>query len=184
MPEARKQEIGQPVLPFRLPLLDGGGSRSLEEVLVGKRGALITFWSSVCSHCVRYDRYFNGFAQAHPELGFTAIASRVNETAAQMLSAMHERGLSFPILLDHGGTVARLWYSQQTPRCYLIDPDLRLMYRGAIDNFRMPREREYVAWLEPAITSFLAGETIARPETASFGCAIETVYFQLPPQLS
>ena len=35
----------------------------------------------------------------------------------------------------------------------------------------------------PAIRAFLGGEPVARPETASFGCAIQTVYYQLPKQL-
>jgi peroxiredoxin len=178
-----KQEIGLPVPSFSLPRLEGAGSVSLQDYLDGRRGALVVFWSGVCTHCVRYDDYFNTFSRRQPLLGFLAIASRMNEPGTQMLSAVRARGLTFPILVDEGGKVARLWYAQQTPRCYLLGPDRTLHYRGAIDNFRMPGDPEYTAWLEPAIASFLAGEPIARPETASFGCAIETVYYQIPRQL-
>ena len=59
----------------------------------------------------------------------------------------------------------------------------RGLYRGAIDNFKFPEDNEYLAYLEPAIASFLAGQPIARAETASFGCAIQTVYYRLPKQL-
>lgn len=168
---------------FRLPLLDGGGERSLEDLLRDHRGALVVFWSGSCAHCVRYDAWFNGFAGRYPELGFAAIASRMNESAGQMKSAAGERGLSFPILRDEGARIARLWCSQQTPRCYLVDAAERLLYRGAIDNFKLPSDPEYLEYLEPAVRQFLNREPITRPDTPSFGCAIETVYYQLPKQL-
>jgi len=177
------QEMGQPVADFSLSSIDGSGERSLCDSLHGKRGAVVVFWSAICTHCVRYDRYFNSFAESHPQLGFVAIASRHGETRTQMQAAIGERNLRFPILLDPSGAIARQWRSQQTPRCYLLDPDRRLLYRGAIDNFKLPEDNEYLAYLEPAIAAFLAGEPIARTETASFGCAIQTVYYQLPKQL-
>jgi hypothetical protein len=94
-----------------------------------------------------------------------------------------ERKLSFPIVHDAPAAVARQWYTQQTPRVFLIDKDRKLLYRGAIDNFKLPDDSEYTPYLEPAIASFLAGEPIARPETASFGCAIFSVYYILPKPL-
>ncbi len=178
-----KQEIGLPVPSFSLPELGGTAPVSLQDCLDGRRGALVVFWSGVCTHCVRYDDYFNNFLLRHPPLGFLAIASRISESRAQMVSAVRSRGLTFPILVDEGGGVARSWFAQQTPRCYLLGPDRVLYYRGAIDNFRMPGDPDYGPWLEPAIASFLDGAPVERPETASFGCAIETVYYQIPRQL-
>lgn len=184
MPDDRTtQEMGQPVADFSLSSIDGSGEQSLSGYLHGKKGAVAVFWSAICTHCVRYDRYFNSFSDLHPQLGFVAIASRYGETRAQMQAAIGARKLHFPILLDPSGAIARQWRSQQTPRCYLLDTDRRLLYRGAIDNFKLPGDNEYLAYLEPAVAAFLAGEPIARAETASFGCAIQTVYYQLPKQL-
>jgi hypothetical protein len=177
------QHIGELMPGFRLPLLDGSCEQSLEDILSDRRGSLLVFWSGACAHCVRYDGFFNDFAVRHPELGFAAIASRINETSEQMISAVRDRRLSFPILRDEGARIARLWFSQQTPRCYLLDCAGRLLYRGAIDNFKLPADPGYLEYLEPAIAQFLSGEPIARADTPSFGCAIETVYYQLPKQL-
>ena len=168
---------------FSLPLLDGSGTRTLHDYLSGKAGAVIVFWSSMCAHCARYDGYFNSFSTMRPWLGFTTIASRYGETTQQIRIAVKDRRLSFPILLDSSGAVARQWHAQQTPRCYLVSPDGRFLYRGAVDNFKMPDDDAYVPYLEPAIDSLLAGHPIPRMETASFGCAIETVYYRLPKQL-
>jgi len=181
-----RQGIGLPIAGFSLPLARNqelAANVTLEEVLAGRKGALVVFWSGICAHCVRYDEYFNSFAATHPDVGFAAIASRLNETQAQMRQAIEERHLGFPVLLDADGAVARQFYAQQTPRCYLISAERTLIYRGAIDNFKMPGDPEYLEYLEPAIRSFLAGEPVARPETASFGCAIANVYYQLPKQL-
>ena len=178
-----KQEIGSPVTDFLLPLISGPGERTLADFLAGKRGAVVVFWSTLCSHCVRYDDYLNSFAARHPELGLVAVASRHGETAGQIAESAVERKLGFPIVHDPPGAVARQWYTQQTPRAFLIDAERKLLYRGAIDNFKLPDDSEYVMYLEPAIASFLAGEPIARSETASFGCAIQSVYYILPKPL-
>ena len=76
-PAARpKQEIGLPVPDAALPSIGGDGERTLGDCAAGKKGLVIVFWSGVCSHCVRYDGYFNSFAERHPDLGLVMIASR------------------------------------------------------------------------------------------------------------
>ena len=180
---ARGQEFGQPVSSFALPLLNGAGRRSLNDYLACKSGAVIVFWSAVCAHCQRYDAYLNSFIGRHPQLGLVAIASRFGEKLLQIQEAAKDRRLLFPIVLDESGETARQWFAQQTPRCYLVTGDARLAYRGAIDNFKSPTDKDYVAYLEPAIASFLGGESIARAETSSFGCSVETTYYHLPRQL-
>ena len=78
------------------------------------------------------------------------------------------------------GTVARQWFTQQTPRAFLIDSGRKLLYRGAIDNCKYPEDFEYLAYLDPAIASLPAGAPGARAHTASFGCRIQSVYYLLP----
>jgi peroxiredoxin len=174
-----KQEIGGVVPEVSLPLVSGGKA-SLAKYLEGKEGMVVLFWSETCSHCLRYDAYFNEFTAKHPQLGLVAIASRHGETLGNLRAAISSRKLVFPILHDAGAAVAKQWFTQQTPRVFLIDSQRRLLYRGAIDNYKYPEDSEYQAYLEPAIQSFLEGKPIVRAETASFGCAIESVYYILP----
>jgi peroxiredoxin len=160
-----------------------GGMVSLSKLLEGKKGGVAVFWSGICSHCVRYDAYLNGFQARRPELGFFAIASRNGETPQAIARQAAERKLTFPILLDPGGTIAAEWQAPQTPRAYLMDANRTLLYRGAIDNYKYAEDPEYQAYLEPAIEEFLSGAPVTRQETASFGCAIQSVYYILPKAL-
>ena len=166
-----------------LPDLDGT-VRNLGSFLEGQKGVVVVFWSETCSHCIRYDGYLNTFRQRHPEIAIVAIASRHGENPQQIRTTVAARNITFPILYDSGGTLAREWFTQQTPRVFLIDAQRRLLYRGAIDNFKYPEDPEYIPYLEPAVESFLAGKPLERTETASFGCAIESVYYVLQKALS
>jgi hypothetical protein len=160
-----------------------GEERRLSGFLAGKKGAVVLFWSGICSHCVRYDAYLNGFAALHPELGFAAIASRQGESLEQIHKSVADRGLTFPLLLDPTAAVAAQWATQQTPRAFLIDTGRVLLYRGAIDNYKYPDAPDYIGYLEPAIAEFLSGQPISRADTPSFGCAIRSVYYTLPKSL-
>ncbi len=141
---------------------------------------MVVIWSSTCSHCLRYDQYFNSFEALYPELALIIVSARHGETRESVMRAAEQRKLNFPIVHDPAGSIAREWLTQQTPRAFLIGPNRELMYRGAIDNYKFARDPEFVAYLEPAIDEFLSGNTITRQETASYGCAIQSVYYNLP----
>jgi peroxiredoxin len=172
------QKIGDCLPDFALPLL-GGGGLSLQAFLAGRRAAVVVFWSGVCSHCRRYDDYLNRLAEQYP-VGLLAVASRQHENAELLRATVVERGLRFPLLHDAGRAVARAWLVTQTPRVFLLDPHRRLIYRGAIDNFKYPRDPEYVGYLDAAIEAFLAGKAPPRADIPSFGCPIESIYYTMP----
>lgn len=178
----KSQEIGDVIADFSLPRV-GGGALGVSEILRGKKGAVVVFWSSVCSHCVRYDPYLSTFGARHPELGLIAVASRTGETQDQIKESAASRKLTIPIVHDVNSAVAKQWYTQQTPRAFLIDANRVLLYRGAIDNFKFKEDPAFAPYLEPAIEDFLAGRPVRRTETASFGCAIQSVYYNLPSPL-
>jgi thiol-disulfide isomerase/thioredoxin len=162
-----------------LPLLDSG-RLSLQSFLSGRKAAVVVFWSGICSHCRRYDDYCNRLSERYPDVGLLAVASRQNESAQMLRATVAERGLWFSMVHDADRTVAHAWLVAQTPRVFLLDLQRRLLYRGAIDNFKYPQDPEFVPYLDTAIEAFLAGKSLPRAETPSFGCPIESVYYTLP----
>ena len=181
-PHPQDQMIGSLVEDFTLPGINGGQYR-LTSLLRGKKGAVVVFWSGICSHCLRYDSYINSFGQRHPDLALIVVASRHGETPEQVRKTVLERGLRFLIVHDSGHALARRWATQQTPRAFLMDAGRKLVYRGAIDNFKYAADPGYVEYLEPAIADLLAGRPVRRAETPSFGCAVHSVYYTLPRHL-
>jgi thiol-disulfide isomerase/thioredoxin len=173
-----QQVLGKTALDF-LPEL-GGRAGSLQEKLGGKSGALLVFWSGVCSHCARYDDFLNSFATRYPSVELLVIACRQEESQRQVHATAKKRGLHFPIMYDADRLVAHAWQVQQTPRVFLVDANSQLVYRGAIDNFKYAADPGYQPYLINAIDEFLSGRKISRAETPSFGCAIESVYYSLP----
>lgn len=176
------QILGEGVPGFDLSALDGRRV-TLDSALASKRGAVVVFWSGVCSHCRRYDAYLNGFGAAHGDLALVVVASRQDESAEDIRRTVAERRLTFKILHDADRRVARAWHVEQTPRVFLIDAERRLLYRGAIDNFKYPDDPEYRPYLALALADFLAGRPIERAETASFGCPVASVYYDIPKPL-
>lgn len=176
------QRLGEPLPAFVLPDLEGSET-ALETALAGRRGAVVVFWSGVCSHCRRYDDYLRAFASHHSELALLVIACRKGESATALRRTAVDRRLDFPILHDADRQVAGAWLVRQTPRAFLIDGERRLKYRGAIDNFKYPDDPDYQSYLEPALAAFTGGRAIERQETASFGCPVDSVYYDLPKPL-
>ncbi len=174
-----QQKFGEPLSDFSLQALNGS-KVTLSSKLSGKKGAVVVIWSSTCSHCIRYDKYFNSFEQRFPDLSLIVVSARSGETMDGVKMAAAQRRLSFCLVHDAGSNVARAWHTQQTPRAFLMDANRALLYRGAIDNYKFPEDPEHVAYLEPAIAQFLSGSAITRQETSSYGCAIQSVYYNLP----
>ena len=79
-PSPTAQSFGAPLPPLVLPRVDDGQPVALDDVLRERLGGVVVFWSSVCSHCVRYDPYLNGFAASHPDMGLYVVATRQGET--------------------------------------------------------------------------------------------------------
>ncbi|HVV47637.1 MAG TPA: redoxin domain-containing protein, partial [Bryobacteraceae bacterium] len=159
-----QQKFGEPLSDFSLRSIKGP-TVTLSSSLNGKKGAVIVIWSSTCSHCIRYDKYFGEFEKRYPDLRLIIVSARHGETFEAAAKAAEQRRLGFTIVHDPMGKVAQEWFTQQTPRAFLVDSERKLMYRGAVDNYKFPGDPEYVAYLEPAIDQFLSGSPITRQET-------------------
>ncbi|MFT4638065.1 MAG: peroxiredoxin [Verrucomicrobiales bacterium] len=171
------QPIGGNVSDFELLPVSGSAPQGLTSILANKKGAVIVFWSAVCSHCRRYDDYLQKFSMRYPDLGLGVIGAREKENAEVLTKAIADRSLRFPILHDINLKVAHAWLVCQTPRAFLINADQHLLYRGAIDNFKYPMDPEYAPYLDHALEDFLSGQAVRRSETPGFGCPTESVYY-------
>jgi hypothetical protein len=69
------------------------------------------------------------------------------------------------------GRVAEQFGAISTPHVFVLDASRRLVYKGRIDDTRVPSRATY-SNLENALRDMFAGSPVAVPETQPFGCAI------------
>lgn len=80
------------------------------------------------------------------------------------------------VLVDADGKVGKLYDARTTPHMYVIDPEGKLIYQGAIDDKRstdpddIPNSENYV---RSAIEQATAGTEIAKPQTPPYGCSVK-----------
>jgi cytochrome c biogenesis protein CcmG, thiol:disulfide interchange protein DsbE len=140
-----KGERVDPPTTASLPMLGGGGTRSLEDY----RGkvVLVNVWASWCEPC-RDELPL--IEKAHKRLsarGGTVLGIDVKENSGAALKAVDEFGLSFPNLRDRDGSFVRKWGQTGYPESYLIDR------RGRVAAVRrLPVTQE---WLDAALPPLL-----------------------------
>ncbi len=112
---------------------------------------------------------------------FTVISSAPGKegyvTAEQendYLAKMHAAPTA--ALLDPDGKLGRLYSARTTPDMFIIDPQGKLIYAGAIDN-RPTSEVEDIKgadnFVSDALSSAMAGKPVAMPYTRAYGCSVK-----------
>jgi peroxiredoxin len=87
--------------------------------------------------------------------------------------AREECGIDYPVLLDESGRVGRLYGAKTTPHMYVIEPGGSIVYQGAIDDERGTKQLGKTNFVEKALEQLLAGESIAVPYSAPYGCSVK-----------
>ncbi len=85
-------------------------------------------------------------------------------------NAAESWGIEDPILVDAEGKVGKMYDAKTTPHMYVIDGAGVLQYAGAIDDSMRNPTKNYV---ELALGSVLAGETVETAETRAYGCSVK-----------
>ena len=83
-------------------------------------------------------------------------------------------GYTFPYLFDETQEVARAYDAACTPDFFLFDKDLKLVYRGQLDDAR-PGNGILVTGkdLRAALEALIAGKEITQDQKPSMGCNIK-----------
>ena len=97
---------------------------------------------------------------------------------AQALQVAESHGLnaSAPFLLDADGNMGRAFGAKTTPHMFIINPDGKVVYAGAIDDNDsanpavIPKSNNYVA---AALNASMKGEAIAVPASRAYGCSVK-----------
>jgi len=123
---------------FELETVDGEVIRLSD--LRGKVVAL-NFWATWCTPCRLEMPDLQARADAYGDR-LTVLGVNFDETAAEVDAFRQEVGVRFPLLLDPGGEVQRLYRVRGYPTTFFVDPEgviriqhLGLMSAGQIDEY-------------------------------------------------
>jgi peroxiredoxin len=164
-------QIGSKTPGFRLN--DTSGKIHDLENYAGKI-VVLEFWSFKCPVALAYDDRMAVLQAQYRDRGvvFLAVSSNKNESPQEIKSNAENLKLPFPVLLDQDGAVAEMVGATHTPSVVLLDGSGTIRYRGAIDNNKRVNQSGRIAYLDAALSSLIAGQSVAQPETAVFGCSI------------
>ena len=178
--ESAMLALGTPAPDFSLPDVVSGGMVDLQSA-AGPKGLLVMF---ICRHCpfVKHvEKELAKLGRDYEGKGIGIIAISSNDAVnypddAPASLAGQARALSFPFhyLYDETQDVARAYDAACTPDFFLFDGNLKLAYRGQLDDSR-PGSNVPVTGkdLRNAMNAVLAGEPVHPVQKPSLGCNIK-----------
>jgi peroxiredoxin len=172
-------ELGATAPDFRLPATDGR-TYALKDV-AGEKGTVIVF---ICNHCP-YVKAVIGRLVADARVlmdegvGVAAICSNdatshPEDSFPKMGEFAKKHDFPFPYLHDETQNVARAYGAVCTPDFFGFDRDLRLKYRGRLDEGRTtPPPPGARRELLEAMRDIADGHPAPANQVPSIGCSIK-----------
>ena len=173
-----------------LPLGTPAPEFSLLEPATGKHRALSEFQAPatvimfICNHCpfvihvrdeiTRLERDYAPRGVVLIGINSNSQESHPQDGPKHMAEMVRELGWKFPFLFDETQGVARAYHAACTPDFYVFDRDMRLAYRGQLDESR-PSSATPVTGrdLRAAIDAVLGGKPAPTEQRPSIGCNIK-----------
>jgi peroxiredoxin len=140
--------------PFTKKHYDSGNMQALQKEWTGKGVVWLTVLSSSPSYAD------DGYMTAGEENAYIA-KMRAHPTAA---------------ILDPSGEIGRLYGAKTTPHMFVIDPEGKLIYAGAIDNKPTTKTadvKDATNYVSAALTDAMAGHPVQMASTRPYGCSVK-----------
>ena len=80
------------------------------------------------------------------------------------------------LLMDEEGTAGKAYGARTTPHMYMVDPQGKLVYAGAIDSIASSNPddiKKAVNYVRQGLNETLAGKPISAATTRAYGCSIK-----------
>jgi peroxiredoxin len=174
-------ELGTPALPFSLPSTTGE-TVSLND-FADSKALLVIF---MCNHCPFVKHVADELAKLADDympqgVGIVGISSNdvakyPDDSMEKMKEEAAARGYKFAYLLDESQEVAKAYRAACTPDFYVFDSEMKLAYRGQMDDSRPNSGVPVTASdLRAALDAIVAGDAASEMQTPSIGCNIKWI---------
>ena len=185
--ESSMVELGSDAPAFELVDVASGHAVGRDDVADG-HGLLVMF---ICVHCPYVKHVEQELARIGADydgkIGMVAISANdvaafPEDSPAEMKKQAARLGFKFPYLYDETQEVARAYGAACTPDFFLYDADMKLVYRGQLDDSRPKRPSGggndipvTGKDLRAALDAVVAGKRPDTNQRSSIGCNIKWV---------
>jgi peroxiredoxin len=170
--------LGSPCPDFDLPTVDG--KRFKRSDLIGFNATVIMFICNHCPYVQAVEQRLVTLAAAYSAKGvrFVGICSNdptdyPEDEPAALLQRWREQNYSFPYLIDKSQTVAKSFGAVCTPDLFVFDDELKLSYRGRLDDSWRDATRVQKEELKAALDALLNGASVNPQQNPAMGCSIK-----------
>ncbi|MDQ2919291.1 MAG: thioredoxin family protein [Verrucomicrobiota bacterium] len=99
-----------------------------------------------------------------------------NLTPEAAAKKIQEWKINSTFLLDPEGKAGQEYGAKNTPHMFVINPEGKIVYEGAIDNKATPNPADIATstnYVKAALDEAMAGKPVSNPETKPYGCSIK-----------
>lgn len=141
-----------PECPFVKKHYGSGNMQKLQEEFTGKGVVWLTIDSSA------------------PETKGNLTPDQANAKIAEW------KAHSTAFLLDPEGNAGRTYGAKNTPHMFVINPEGKIIYEGAIDSKATPNPADIASstnYVKVALDESLAGKPVTTPSSRPYGCSVK-----------
>ncbi|MEM5564246.1 thioredoxin family protein [Psychroserpens sp. AS72] len=147
----------------------------------GIKGTMVMF---ICNHCpfvIHVNQQLSQLAKDYASKGINCIAISSNDVEnypqdgpEKMKQHAIDNDYIFPYLYDQTQDIAKAYDAACTPDFYVFDSNLKLVYRGQLDDSRPGNDIKLTGNdIRKTFDNLLNGEPISEVQKPSIGCNIK-----------
>lgn len=178
--ESNMLPLGSEAPPFYLPDTVSGKMIRLTEIASGQ-ATVVMFLCNHCPYVLHVNSEIVRLATTYMEKGIAFVAISSNDVEhypedgpEKMKEHAARVGYPFPYLYDESQHVARAYDAACTPDFYVFDKELKLVYRGRLDESKPKNQLPLTGKdLRAALDAILDGRPVPEKQYPSGGCNIK-----------
>src|SRR5438477_1012606 len=175
--------VGAAAPDFSLP--DAGGKTHRLSEYKGKY-VVLEWFNPECPFVKKHygsgnmqklQKEFTGKGVVWLTIDSSAPGSEGSITAEQATKTMSDwKTQQTALLLDPEGKAGRAYGAKNTPHMFVINPEGKIVYEGAIDSKATPNPSDIASstsYVKVALEESLAGKTVSNANTRPYGCSVK-----------
>jgi len=182
-------DLGKKAPKTDMMMTDVSGEDISLEMAAKDEGLLVIFSCNTCPFVIGNGSKSEGWEGRYPEIaemaekeGIGMVLVNSNEAKREKGDGMKdmkeryaEKNLKGYYVLDENHVLADAFGALTTPHVFLFDSDMKLIYKGAIDDSVDSSDDIEQPYLKNAIKAYKAGGKIDPNSTKQLGCSIKRV---------